>query len=99
MNYFVYQYDTDKNREVYLDLMMKPSAELIKKHWSDFKLVAVVKNATTFGHVFEIGNIGPEENIARLAPMRSVSVGDVIMHENGIAKFVDKYGFGLIKEL
>ena len=98
MKYFVYQYDTDVNREVYIDLMMKPSAELIKKHWSDFKLVAIV-NANSFSHVFEIGNIGPEENIARLAPMRSVSVGDVIMHENGIAKFVDKYGFGLIKEL
>lgn len=98
MKYFVYQYDTNKNLEVYVDLMMKPSAKLIKNTWNDFKLVAIV-NANSFSHVFEIGNIGPEENIARIAPMRSVSVGDVIMSENGIAKFVDKYGFGLIKEL
>ena len=32
--------------------------------------------------VFRVGNIGPEENIERLAPMFSVSVGDVVENEN-----------------
>ena len=33
--------------------------------------------------VFRVGNIGPEENIERLAPMFSVSVGDVVENETG----------------
>ena len=33
--------------------------------------------------MFEVGNIGPEENIERLAPMYSVSVGDVVENETG----------------
>ena len=37
--------------------------------------------------VFEVGNIGPEENIERLAPMFSVSVGDVVEDPSG-KKFV-----------
>lgn len=44
-----------------------------------------VSNITADGleKVFEIGNIGPEENIERLAPMYSVSVSDVVENENG----------------
>ena len=37
--------------------------------------------------MFEVGNIGPEENIERLAPMFSVSVGDVVEDPAG-KKFV-----------
>ena len=33
--------------------------------------------------MFETGNIGPEENIERLAPMHSVSVGDVVEEPSG----------------
>ena len=43
--------------------------------------------------VFEAGNIGPEERIERLAPMSSVSVGDVIVDEDGVASVVDSFGF------
>tara|TARA_B100000963_G_scaffold1722_1_gene1289 strand:+ start:13880 stop:14227 length:348 start_codon:yes stop_codon:yes gene_type:complete len=39
--------------------------------------------ANDINHVFEVGNIGPEENIERLAPMYSVSVSDVVENENG----------------
>ena len=44
-----------------------------------------VSNITADGleKVFEVGNIGPEENIERLAPMHSVSVADVIEDETG----------------
>ena len=43
--------------------------------------------ADSIEKVFEIGNIGPEENIERLAPMFSVSVGDVVEDPSG-KKFV-----------
>tara|TARA_B100001778_G_scaffold206871_1_gene170947 strand:- start:39 stop:383 length:345 start_codon:yes stop_codon:yes gene_type:complete len=39
--------------------------------------------ASSIEKVFEVGNIGPEENIERLAPMYSVSVGDVVEDETG----------------
>ena len=39
--------------------------------------------ADSIEKVFEVGNIGPEENIESLAPMYSVSVGDVVENENG----------------
>ena len=45
-------------------------------------------------HVFEIGNIGPEDRIERLAPMHSVSVGDVIVSKrDGATYYVDSAGF------
>ena len=49
--------------------------------------------AVDLNEVFETGNIGPEENIERLAPMFSVSVGDVIVDENDVASVVDSFGF------
>ena len=39
--------------------------------------------ATNIEDVFKVGNMGPEENIERLAPMYSVSVGDVVEDETG----------------
>ena len=39
--------------------------------------------ANTPNEVFEIGNIGPEETIERLTRMSSLSVGDVIVDEEG----------------
>lgn len=43
--------------------------------------------------VFEVGNIGPEENITRYAPMHSVSVGDVVENAGGQRFVVAKFGF------
>ena len=34
-------------------------------------------------HAFEAGNIGPEDRIERLAQMHSVSVGDVLVDDEG----------------
>ena len=45
------------------------------------------------GQVFNIGNIGPESKIKRLAPMHSVSVGDVIVDAEGHAVYVSTFGF------
>lgn len=45
--------------------------------------------------VFQIGNIGPEENIERLERMHSISVGDVIVDEEGNCIVVAPVGFTL----
>ena len=52
--------------------------------------------ATDLNAVFEIGNIGPENKIERLAPMHSISVGDVIVDEDEKSFSVDPVGFSEI---
>ena len=49
--------------------------------------------ADTLEGVFTVGNIGPEENIERLAPMYSCSVGDIVEDETGYQKVVANFGF------
>ena len=49
--------------------------------------------ANTPNEVFEIGNIGPEESIERLTRMSSLSVGDVIVDEEGQCIVVAPVGF------
>jgi hypothetical protein len=43
--------------------------------------------------VFTTGNIGPEENIERLDRMSSVSVGDLVIDEDGNKNVVASSGF------
>lgn len=43
--------------------------------------------------VYEIGNIGPESAIERLARMSSVSVGDLVIDEDGSKSVVASFGF------
>jgi hypothetical protein len=43
--------------------------------------------------VFHTGNMGPEQNIERLAQMSSVSVGDLIIDEDGDKYVVASFGF------
>ena len=49
--------------------------------------------ANGYNEVFQIGNIGPEENIERLERMHSISVGDVIVGEDGTLAVVAPNGF------
>jgi len=51
--------------------------------------------ADSLDEVFEIGNIGPDEKIRRFdfQPMRSISVGDVIMNEYNELFVVQPLGF------
>lgn len=49
--------------------------------------------AKDYNEVFETGNIGPESNIERLARMSSLSVGDVIVAEDGTVSVVAPMGF------
>jgi hypothetical protein len=49
--------------------------------------------ANDYNDCFEVGNIGPEENIERLSRMSSLSVGDVIVDEEGQCAVVAPVGF------
>lgn len=56
----------------------------------------LVIEANDLNEVFEVGNIGPQREGAAILPLRkfhSVSVGDVIVDEEGTAYMVDPYGF------
>jgi hypothetical protein len=49
--------------------------------------------AASANEVFQIGNIGPEENIERLERMHSISVSDVLVDEEGQCIVVAPIGF------
>lgn len=49
--------------------------------------------ADGYNEVFRVGNIGPEQNIERLTRMSSISVGDVIVGEDGTVAVVAPVGF------
>jgi hypothetical protein len=97
MKYTVYQINLSDDqyavhRETYLNTTFRPSDEAILAARSLYSPVAEI-NTTSLNQVFNIGNIGPESKIKRLAPMHSVSVGDVIIDANGEAAYVSTFGF------
>ena len=49
--------------------------------------------AKDFNDCFEVGNMGPESSIERLSRMSSLSVGDVIIDEEGQLVVVAPTGF------
>lgn len=49
--------------------------------------------ADCFNDVYTIGNIGPQSSIERISPMSSVSVGDIIISEEGQMVVVASIGF------
>jgi hypothetical protein len=86
------QYETHAIRELYLDTIMSPTDNAIAAARDLYEKVAVIE-ADSFDDVFRVGNIGPEQNIERLAPMHSLSVGDIILAESGEINYVAPYGF------
>lgn len=63
-----------------------------------YKLVALV-SADNLDEVFEIGNIGPKEKIAKLGEqMHSVSVGDIIKTPDGEWFSVASFGFDRLEK-
>ncbi len=76
----------------YMDTMFKGS-DGYKPQYSDYYKPVCVIEADSLNRVFDIGNIGPEENITRLAQMHSVSVGDIIQDPQGTQYMVDRMGF------
>lgn len=49
--------------------------------------------AEDYNDCFEVGNVGPDENIERLSRMSSLSVGDVIVAEDGTVAVIAPVGF------
>jgi hypothetical protein len=89
------QYNVNAVREMYLDTIMGPTDNAIAAARDLYEKVAVIE-ADSFEGVFQVGNIGPEQNIERLAPMHSVSVGDIILADSGEVVYVAPYGFNPI---
>ena len=78
----------------YIRTNFQPKPEAILDAFDMYKPVARIE-AEDLEKVFEIGNIGPEENIERLDRMHSLSVGDLVFDPNtGIYHYVDSFGFG-----
>ena len=97
MKYTVYQINLsddqfNAHRETYLNATFRPTDAAIIAARGLYAPVAEI-NALSLNQVFDIGNIGPESKITRLAPMHSVSVGDVIVDEDGHAVYVAPFGF------
>jgi len=44
-------------------------------------------------HVFEVGNIGPEDRITKHDQYHSVSVGDIVEDPNSVKHVVAQFGF------
>lgn len=89
------QYNVNAVREMYLDTIMGPTDNAIAAARDLYEKVAVIE-ADSFDGVFQVGNIGPEQNIERLAPMHSLSVGDIILADSGEVVYVAPYGFNPI---
>jgi hypothetical protein len=89
------QYDNNAVRELYLDTIMSPTDKAVAAARDLYEKVAVIE-ADSFDGVFEVGNIGPEQNIERLAPMHSISVGDIILADSGEVVYVAPFGFNPI---
>lgn len=49
--------------------------------------------ATDLENLFHVGNVGPEEQIERLGPMHSLSVGDIVIDPSGKKFGVAHIGF------
>lgn len=55
--------------------------------------VSNIKTEKGLDGVFEVGNIGPEENIERFSNMSSASVGDIVVDPQGKKHVVAAFGF------
>ena len=97
MKYTVHQINLsddqfNAHREAYLNTTFNPTDMAIIAARGLYSPVAEI-TADSLNQVFDIGNIGPESSIKRLAPMHSVSVGDVIVDAEGHAVYVSTFGF------
>tara|TARA_B100000035_G_scaffold133930_1_gene113887 strand:- start:816 stop:1166 length:351 start_codon:yes stop_codon:yes gene_type:complete len=90
-------HDSVHKQSLKLDMSLSSRKDTGEVAGEAFKLgyYTHVSNITAEGleDVFQIGNIGPEENIERLAPMYSVSVGDIVEDEDGNKSVVASFGF------
>lgn len=95
MRYSVYQIKIEQFspanvRDAYMDAMMGRAARGLAENL--YVKVAEIE-ANDLDEVFDIGNIGPEENITRIGRMSSISVGNIIEDAAGKRFVVANYGF------
>ena len=78
-----------------LDMSFNDNVAELAKEAMDKGYYTHVSNIEAEGleGVFEVGNIGPESAITRLAPMHSVSVADVVETPEGVRHVVASVGF------
>jgi hypothetical protein len=74
-----------------MEAMMDGDVRLGIMHDCYTKVAEVV--ADDLEHVFEVGNIGPEDRITRLDKMHSISVGDIVADADGNCSVVCNVGF------
>lgn len=89
----VYQIDNDTNEALYPNTTFTYSIGMFDpmEHLDKYKHVANV-DVSDLDEAFRVGNIGPDYLIDRLAPMRSVSVGDILEY-CGTKFVVANFGF------
>ena len=80
----------------YLDTTISPNFLKVLAARDMYSKVAVIK-ADNLEGVYEIGNIGPESAITRLARMKSVSVGDVVVDRYGAAYVCATFGWNEVE--
>ena len=72
--------------------IQRKSPSMLSKE-NRYTFVAEIK-AVDLNHCFEVGNIGPEENITRRRSMASLSVGDVLIDwKTGEQHLIKNIGF------
>ena len=84
--------ETPEFYKKYLGITMSPTALKALDARDMYSKVAVIK-ADNLEQVYAIGNIGPESAITRLARMKSVSVGDVVVDRYGAAYVCATFGW------
>lgn len=83
-------WDASDKLKAYMDVRFGKWAPVAHKYYDE---VAEIET-DSLRQVFEIGNgYGDQSALVRKAPMHSVSVGDIIMAENGDMSLVSMVGF------
>ena len=80
----------------YMSATTFPDVEKVMTARDMYSKVAVIK-ADNLEQVFGIGNMGPESAITRLAGMKSVSVGDVVVDRYGAAYVCATFGWNEVE--
>jgi hypothetical protein len=77
--------------KAYMATMCHGAEKFVPEFWASYRHVSTI-TATGLEDVFKVGNIGPEEQIKRLASMHSVSVGNIVQL-GGLFWMVNPEGF------
>jgi hypothetical protein len=88
--------ETPEFYKKYISLTISPTSLKVFDARDMYSKVAVIE-ADNLEQVFRIGNMGPESAITRLAGMKSVSVGDVVVDRYGAAYVCATFGWNEVE--